>query len=115
MTSKRASRLPVVYASAARSELEEIWEWNDQSFGRQHAANYVDFLIKHIERLGRDHQTGRSISARPELRYLPIKFKSGGHYHVAVYSVGERAVNILHIFHTAQDWQAKLTAEKPVD
>jgi plasmid stabilization system protein ParE len=58
---------------------------------------------------------GRPISARPELRYLPIKFKNRGHGHVAVYSVDQHAVSILHVFHTAQDWQNRLAAEKPGD
>ena len=34
------------------------------------------------------------------------------HGHIAVYRVDADAVSILHVFHTAQDWQAKLAEER---
>jgi plasmid stabilization system protein ParE len=47
------------------------------------------------------------------LRYIRIGRRKRGHGHIAVYRVDEDAVRVLHIFHTAQDWQTKLAAENP--
>jgi plasmid stabilization system protein ParE len=111
MTGKKAKTLPVVYAAIARHELDETWRWNEKTYGRRHAVHYVDFLIRRIGVLGTDYQKGQVVSTRPDLRYLPIKLKSRGHGHVVVYGIDERAVSILHIFHTAQDWQTRVSAE----
>jgi plasmid stabilization system protein ParE len=111
MTGKKAKALPVVYAAAARNELDEIWDWNEKTYGRRHAANYIEFLDTQIESLGTEHLKGRSVGTRPDLRYLSIKLRQRGHGHVVVYSVDQQAVNILHVFHTAQDWQNRLTDE----
>jgi plasmid stabilization system protein ParE len=42
-----------------------------------------------------------------------IRRKSRGHGHIAVYGVDESTVNILHVFHSAQDWQRRLQGETP--
>ena len=111
MTSKKAKTLAVVYAADALKELDAIWDWNEKTYGREHAAKYVGFLDLLIETLSTDHHKGIAISSHPELRYFPLKFSSRGHGHVAVYSIDQQSVNLLHIFHTAQDWQARLAAE----
>jgi plasmid stabilization system protein ParE len=112
MTSKAAKALPVVYAAAALKELDEIWDWNEKTYSRDHAAKYISFLEQHIDSLGTRHQKGRVVSNSPELRYIQIRLRNRGHGHVAVYTADDHAVNILHIFHTAQDWQTKLSGEK---
>jgi plasmid stabilization system protein ParE len=40
-----------------------------------------------------------------------MRRKTGGNAHVAVYSVDEQAVNLLHVFHSAQDWESRLAEE----
>ena len=39
------------------------------------------------------------VRTRPDLRYITMRRKTGGNAHVAVYSVDEQAVNLLHVFH----------------
>lgn len=108
MSAERRSALPVVYAPLALQDLDEVWDWNEKTYGRDHAARYVEFLERQIDALGENHSRGRIVESRPELRYIRIKQRIRGHGHIAVYLVDTDAVNILHIFHTAQDWQAKL-------
>ena len=108
MSAERRSALPVVYAPLALQDLDVVWERNEKTYGPEHAARYVEFLQRHIDALGEYHSRGDVVESRPELRYIRISRRKRGHGHVAVYRVDADAVNILYIFHTAQDWQAKL-------
>ena len=113
MSAERRSALPVVYAPLALQDLDVVWDWNAKTYGPDHAARYVDFLERHIDALGETHSRGRVVESRPELRYIRISRRTRGHGHIAVYRVDADAVNVLHVFHTAQDWQAKLAEEQP--
>jgi plasmid stabilization system protein ParE len=52
---------------------------------------------------------GKVLELRPDLRYFVIRRRSTGHGHVVVYRFDAQQVEVLHVFHTAQDWQTKLT------
>ena len=111
MSAKARRTLPVTYAPAALQELDAIWDWNEKSYGRTHAAGYLDYVERQLARLGRWHGQGAIVSVRPDLRYIIIRRKAKGHGHVVVYRVSEIEVSVLHVFHTAQDWQSKVTHE----
>jgi plasmid stabilization system protein ParE len=113
MSAERGRGLPVLYAPAALQELDAIWDWNEKTYGRGHAARYVDFLERYIETLGEHHQRGKAIESRPEFRYIMIRRRAKGHGHVAVYRCDDTAVHVLHVFHTAQDWPTFLAGEDP--
>jgi plasmid stabilization system protein ParE len=113
MSEERRPALPVEYAPIAFQDLDVVWDWNEKTYGRDHAERYVDFLRRHIDALGESHVRGRVVEFRPKLRYIRISRRSRGHGHVTVYRVDEDKVAVLHIFHTALDWQAKLAEEHP--
>jgi len=104
-------KLTVVYAASALNQLDEIWDWNRRHYGVGHANQYLEFLRRHIDALDGEHRRGKQVASRPELRYIVIRRKSRGHGHIAVYQVDGKQVNVLHVFHSAQDWQAKLADE----
>jgi len=104
-------RLTVVYARSALKQLDEIWDWNRQRYGAGHADQYLEFLRRHIDALDSEHRRGKQVSSRPELSYILIRRKSRGHGHIAVYQVDVGQVNVLHVFHSAQNWQARLADE----
>jgi len=107
--STRSGRLPaVVYAPTALEELDDIWDWNERTHSREHAVGYIEFLTKNIDGLKRRYAQGNPVGARPDLRYILIRRKARGHGHVAVYRFNDATVDVLHVFHTAQDWQTKL-------
>ena len=103
--------LPIIYANNAIRELEEIGDWNEKTYSRTRAKDYIAFLEQQILTLGRDFEKGRLVRTRPDLRYIMMRLKTGGNAHVAVYSVDEQAVNLLHVFHSAQDWENRLADE----
>jgi plasmid stabilization system protein ParE len=111
MSEERMPALPVEYAPIAFQDLDVVWDWNEKTYGRDHAARYVDFLRRHIDALGESYVRGRVVESRPKLRYIRISRRSRGHGHIAVYRVDADKVNILHIFHTAQNWQAQVAEE----
>ena len=74
----------------------------------RHADNYLAFLDGHINLLGETYAKGKTVENRPDLRYILIRRKSRGNGHLAVYTVEGKVVTVVHVFHTAQDWQAKL-------
>ena len=51
------------------------------------------------------------MDARPDLRYRIVRRRLRGHGHVLVYKFDQNEVRLLHVFHTAQDWDQKLTGE----
>lgn len=103
--------LPVIYSDIALTELDEIAHWNELTYNREHAKRYIQFLERRIDGLGKIYARGRVFGPRPELRYLLIQRTTKRHGHVAVYSFNDEAINVLHVFHTAQDWQTKLSDE----
>jgi plasmid stabilization system protein ParE len=112
MDTEKRRTLTVVYAAKALKQLDEIWDWNQENYSVEHAKRYIEFLEGHIDALRDGYDRGKQISSRPELRYILIRQKSRGHGHIAVYKVKESQVRVLYVFHSAQNWQAKL-AEEP--
>ena len=106
-------RLPVIYSDEALTEINEIADWNEETYNRAHARSYIRFLERHIDALSKDFARGKPIVNRPDLRYIRIQKKSKAHGHVAVYIFDDRAVTVVHVFHTSQDWENRLAAENP--
>jgi plasmid stabilization system protein ParE len=112
MASPKAERVVIlILAAAAIDELAEIWEWNAEHHDPFHATAYVAFLKQSIDSLSTRSDAGRQVGDHPDLRYVILRRKAKGHGHVAVYRVKDRSVHILHVFHTAQDWQSRLDAD----
>jgi plasmid stabilization system protein ParE len=110
MASKK-SPLTVIRSPTAIDELDEIWQWNAERHGVPHADGYLRYLKENIDALARDYAKGKAVGGRPDLRYILIRRRAKGHGHVAVYQFDDLGVQVLHIFHTAQDWQTKLADE----
>jgi len=100
--------LKVILSLIAIDELDAIWRWNAARYNAQLASQYILFLKSRIDQLGKDYSKGKFVGTRADLRYVNIRRKARGHGHAAVYRVDQTKVDILHVFHTAQDWQAKL-------
>ena len=109
MAQSRAT-LAVVVAPQAVDDLAAIWRWNAEQYSTSHADRYVDSLKLVIFGLGRSYWRGKPVSSRPDLRYILVRRKRKSHGHVAVYRINGPTVEVLHVFHTAQDWQRKLTS-----
>jgi plasmid stabilization system protein ParE len=104
-------RLAVILAADAIDQLDEIWRWDANRYNPDHATNYGIFLKKTIDALDRNYAKGKRFGRRPDLRYIQIRRRTGGFAHRAVYSVDENIVNVLHVFHSAEDWENKLAEE----
>ncbi len=105
--------LTVIRSPAAIDELNDIWRWNAERYSLPHADEYLLYLTDSIADLSHDHLAGKTISARPNLRYILVRRRASGHGHVVAYRFDDKEVRILHIFHTAQDWENKLQEEMP--
>jgi plasmid stabilization system protein ParE len=101
-------RRPVVRANRAQFELADIWRWNADRYGEPHADAYLAFLDRSIEELSVRFASGRPVANRPDLRFILMQQRSKAHGHVAVYRIEPDTIQLLHVFHTAQDWEAKL-------
>jgi plasmid stabilization system protein ParE len=107
-----ASRRNVVYETAAQIRLFEIWEWNAQRYGAAHADAYLRFVKKRIDALADPSANGKPIPGRDDVRYLFVRRRASGHGHIAARMTEGSLATVLRIFHTAQDWQAALSAEE---
>ena len=105
--------LPIEFTKAARRELDEIWVWNERRYGAEHAGQYFRFLRSEIDLLSTDHYRGKAIPANPDLRFLLIRRTPRGYGHIAVYEIRAASIIVLHVFHTSQDWQRRLSEDQP--
>lgn len=102
-----------VLSPVAIDELAGIWQWNAKPYGVAHADAYLRYLKRAIDRLATNHAQGRTVGIRPDLQYILVRRQTKGHGQVAVYQTAAEQVNVLHVFHTAQDWQSKRFFESP--
>jgi plasmid stabilization system protein ParE len=109
MNAKRRIPLSVDYSPQSRRDLFAIADWNEKEYGVAHAARYIGFLKKIVVSLGRDEIEGHGIEERPDLRFVLARRRNRGHGHVVVYRVHRSAIEIVRLFHTAEDWTSKLS------
>lgn len=106
-----SAQLPVRYALEAQLDLDEIAVWNAERYGSEHAARYIDYLQNQIEAHCQDSKMNHAVPSLPGLRYVLIRRKSAAHGHIAIFRRDEQLINVVHVFHTAQDWQQRLIDE----
>ncbi|HEY3780671.1 MAG TPA: type II toxin-antitoxin system RelE/ParE family toxin [Fimbriimonadaceae bacterium] len=107
---KQRPSLAVIYTFAARDELRGIWSYNAKRRSTKQANSYEDFLMRGIDRLADEYGQGEDVTGFPEFKSLILIKRRGGDGHVVIYEIDAAAgtVNILHVYHTKQDWPAKL-------
>ena len=108
---RKQRTLKVIYSDRALQEIDEIWTWNERTFGGPHASAYVNFLMRHIDALSDNYADGEPVSVRPEYRFIIIRRTSRGYGHVVIYDYDDNAVNVKRIFHTAQEWETRFARE----
>jgi plasmid stabilization system protein ParE len=105
--------LTVSLSPAALDSLNLIWGWNAETYGDRHADRYIAFLRAETGKLSYLYFVGKPVPTRPNLSYITIRKRRGGHGHVAVYELIGAIVYVLDYYHTAQNWQARLREEEP--
>jgi len=103
--------LKVIVAPEAASDLAEIWRWNAERYSPDHADRYVDLLKQVIYGLDVAHLRGKPVARRPDLRFVLVRRKSRGYGHLVVFRINDVTVDVLHVFHSAQDWPTELSDE----
>ena len=109
---RKAPKLTVDYTPEAREDLADIWDWNAGKHGFAHANAYVELLQEETDRLDVDYHLGKLVPSHNDWRYQIIRRNNKGHGHIVIYEVSKDIVRVLRYFHTAQDWQNKLTIEQ---
>jgi plasmid stabilization system protein ParE len=105
--------MTVSLSPAAIASLDEIGDWNARTYGPDHAHSYVAFLRTETAKLATLYFAGKPVPTRPKRSYITIRKHRGGHGHVAVYELIGEVVYVLNYYHTAQNWQTRLTEEMP--
>ena len=105
--STSAPRLSVVISPKARRDLSQIWQYNSDAYDDDHADAYVEYLLSETAKLETRYLLGKPVPSRRDLRFRIIR-KGSGHGHYVVYRILTDNVEVLHYFHTAQDWRRGL-------
>lgn len=100
--------LEVVVSLAARAEWIAIWQWTATQFSEKQADAYIHFLEIELGKIALTPELGSVLPEYPNVRRKLVKKRSGGHGQILFYRVSEARLELLHIFHMAQDWQSKL-------
>jgi plasmid stabilization system protein ParE len=103
---RKEEPLRVWFSPAARADLLAVWLWNASEYGERRADGYIAYLEANLGKLAASPSLGVPIPEYPGLRRSLVKRRSRGH--IVFYRVTENRLEILHIYHIAQDWQHKL-------
>ena len=104
--------LDVFFTPAARADLIAIWEWNAVEHGIRRADSYIAFLERKIVELSEKPALGQPVTEYPGVLRRLAKRRSRSHGHIIFYRVAGARLEVLHIYHTAQDWQSKIDAQE---
>jgi plasmid stabilization system protein ParE len=104
---KRAKTLPVIISPTAEHELWRIYDYNLERRGQKPADSYDVFLANRIQKLATNYPLAKAVEDKPGLFYALAQRRSKSDGHVIVFSIGN-AIDVLHVFHTKQDWPSKL-------
>lgn len=100
--------MTIVITAQARKELGLIWDWNAERYSIEHANRYIAFLIGEAEAICDNLGIARPVPRRKGLQYILIRAKPRGHGHVAIFRKKGDVLEIVHYFHTAQNWRKRL-------
>lgn len=106
---KEEQRLEIVVGDRAARDFRGIWEWNSSQYGIRRADAYVDLLYSAIVQLSINPKSGRSLSKRNGFRFVIVKKSraKASFGHVIIFRIESNRLEVLHVFHTAQDWRTK--------
>ena len=104
---RKPPRLTVVVTPLAQRDLDQIWNYNCDTYEADHATDYVAFLAIQTAKLKTEYLQGKVAPNHPRFRYRLIR-KGRGHGYVAIYKILDSSVEVIHFYHTAQDWQSRL-------
>lgn len=104
--------MQIVFSKAALNELDGIWDWNLEHWGRDQAAKYQQFLEEGIAELAANPENSIPLLEYPGLRKLILKWRLGGDGHVVIFrKQSDELIEVLHIYHTKQDISGRLMRE----
>ncbi len=89
----------------AREDLDAIWDYTAETWGRGQAETYLNGLFDVFEMLSVMPEMARE---RTEFR-PPVRLHPTGR-HLVVYQVAGGALEVLRVLGARQDWQALLQA-----
>jgi toxin ParE1/3/4 len=85
--------------SRADSDLEEIWEYTDERWGRTQAHNYLTQLERRMSALAENPNRGRM---RLEISGMPMSYHEGRH--VIFYRTIAEGIEVLRVLHDSMDF-----------
>jgi plasmid stabilization system protein ParE len=98
----------VSYSAAAIRDLHGIWIWNADTHSVASADRYEEFLKKTASSLRSSPKRVQTVLDRIDLQYVTAQQKPRRHGHVIISKTTSSSIEIVRIFHTAQDWVNKL-------
>lgn len=107
-----SQRLALVYSPESLADLDEIWDWNARQHGVTHADAYIVFLISATHRLTQFDAPGNPVPTSSVYRYAMLQRRRKGYCHVVAFTVENKALFVLHYYHTSQDWQNQLSSRR---
>ena len=88
-----------ILASKADSDLEEIWDYTDEKWGRNQARIYLTQLENRMMALAHHPTAGQQ---RYDLPGTPMSYHEGRH--VIFYRPAEKGIEVLRVLHDAMDF-----------
>jgi|CXWL01.1.fsa_nt_gi plasmid stabilization system protein ParE len=104
---KQPKSLEVVFTTSAWAEWLAIWEWSASQFGVVQADKYLNFLEKTIKTIAQNPDLGILVKEHDRVRRVLAKQRASRYGHIIFYRANAKRLEILHFFHTSQDWQSR--------
>ena len=87
-----------VLSRRAESDLDEIWDYSAERWGRKQANEYVEALRESISRIALDPSRGRPVTAGGKSYH---RYGSGSH--MIFYRMKDQGVHIVRILHQSMN------------
>jgi toxin ParE1/3/4 len=92
-----------VLSPAARSDLDEIWDYTEEQWSAGQADRYVRELVAAIEAIASGRRNGRACD---DIRPGYFKLLSGSH--VVFYKTAGSQIDVIRVLHQRMDFDRRL-------
>jgi len=96
----------VHHTAGSRFDLISVYQYNEVTYGKEHAERYLDFIDGQLSFLAEHPAAGHIVEQHPSIRVYTAKVRQrrAANGHRIFYRLIPEGIEIIRILHTAMNW-----------